>query len=559
MIKLFNTTDNLFRSNGDKIITPLRAIIHNEDNGSFYLDLEASLKYIDDLTPNRILVANTPRGYQAFRISNVTKTRKRISLRAKHISYDSENYLILDSYVVDKDANAALEHLNNATDNISPFTLTSNITKIASYRCVRRSLFEALQGVIERWGGHLYRDNYNVQILDSIGTDNGIEIRYGKNLQEINATYNWDNVVTKINPVGRDGLLLPEVYLYSDVQYDIPYTKKISFDQSEVLEEDYEDEDGNLNEEAYQNALIEDLRKQATDYLNANCYPSVNYTLSANLQGISNIGDTILVKDEKLDINLLTNVISYEYDCILEEYTSLEFGNFKPELSKLMSTISDNTATAISENNAVIQVTLNKELSEATDRIWSALGSSYVIYDGDKILVLDRLPKEAAQNVIMINSGGIGFSNEGINGTFKSAWTIDNILNMENINVIGLSANLIRSGTLRLGSNLNQYGQLEVYDESNTLIAQLNKDGLKMFGVDGSYVLMNTEVGFAGYDRLNNKIYWVSGDSFHQKKSEIEEEVTFFGILRAIPITIEENGEVVNSGVGFVSVLGGGN
>ena len=559
MIKLFGTTDNLFRSNGDKVIIPLRAIVHNEDNGSFYLDLEAGLQYIDDLIPNRILVANTPKGYQAFRIGNITKTRKKISLRAKHISYDSENYLILDSYVVEKDANAALEHLNNATDNISPFTLTSNITKIASYRCVRRSLFEALQGVIERWGGHLYRDNFNVQVLDSIGTDNGIEIRYGKNLQEINATYNWENVITKINPVGRDGLLLPETYLYSDVQYEIPYTKKISFDQSNVLEEDYEDEDGVLDEEAYQNALIEDLRKQATKYLSDNCYPSVNYTLSAHLQGISNIGDTIHVKDEKLNINLLTNVISYEYDCISEKYTSLQFGNFQPQLSDLMSTISDNTATAISENNAVIQVTLNKELAEATDRIWSALGSSYVIYDGDKILVLDRLPKETAQNVIMINSGGIGFSNEGINGTFKSAWTIDNILNMENINVIGLSANLIRSGTLRLGSNLNQYGQLEVYDESNTLIAELNKDGLKMYGVDGSYVLMNTEVGFAGYDRTNTKIYWVSGDSFHQKKSEIEEEVTFFGILRAIPITIEENGEVVNSGVGFVSVLGGGN
>ena len=75
MIKLFGTTDNLFRSNGDKVIIPLRAIVHNEDNGSFYLDLEASLKYIDDLTPNRILVANTPKGYQAFRISNVTKKK----------------------------------------------------------------------------------------------------------------------------------------------------------------------------------------------------------------------------------------------------------------------------------------------------------------------------------------------------------------------------------------------------------------------------------------------------------------------------------------------------
>lgn len=37
MIKLFNTTDKIFSSNGDKTILPLRAKVHKEDNGSFYL------------------------------------------------------------------------------------------------------------------------------------------------------------------------------------------------------------------------------------------------------------------------------------------------------------------------------------------------------------------------------------------------------------------------------------------------------------------------------------------------------------------------------------------
>ena len=58
MIRLFDSTDNLFQSNGDKIIIPTRAEIHKEDNGSFYLDLETDLSYIEWLTPNRILVAN---------------------------------------------------------------------------------------------------------------------------------------------------------------------------------------------------------------------------------------------------------------------------------------------------------------------------------------------------------------------------------------------------------------------------------------------------------------------------------------------------------------------
>lgn len=85
----------------------------------------------------------------------------------------------------------------------------------------------------------------------------------------------------------------------------------------------------------------------------------------------------------------------------------------------------------------------------------------------------------------------------------------------------------------------------------------MNKDGFKMYGQDGSYVLMNTTEGFAGFDRNNNKVYWAAGDSFHMKKSEVEEEITLCGKMRYIPIEVTQNG-VVHNGIGLVSVLGGG-
>ena len=551
MIKLFDTTDNLFQSNGDKIIIPTRAVVHKEDNGSYYLDLECGLEYIEDLVPNKILVANTPQGYQPFRIKNIDKTRKKITLKANHIFYDSMNYLIQDSYVVDKNCNQALDHLNSATDNESPFTTLSDVPTIASYRCVRKSLYEAIQVVLERWGGHLVRDGFEIAIRDSIGADNGVVVRYGKNLKNIQATYNWDNVVTKLMPVGQDGLLLPEVYVYSAVQYEIPYTKTISFDQSELKREDYSDDN------AFEQALIEDLRQKATSYLASNSIPSVNYTLDANLERITDVGDTIEVIDERLGINLLTHLIAFDYNCILEKYQVVQFGNFTPQLSNLMTTIADNTTIQVNEATTDLKITLGEELQEATDSIMGVLGNSYVIYDGDKILVVDSLPKESATNVIRINSAGIGFSNTGINGTFNSAWTIDGTLNMANINVINLTADLIRGGTLKLGSNLNQYGQIEIYNETNTLIAEMNKNGFKMYGIDGSYVLMNTTDGFAGFDRNNNKIYWAAGDAFHMKKSEVEEEITLCGKMRYIPIELTQGG-VDHNGIGLVSVLGGG-
>ena len=564
MIKIFNSIDKIYTTNGEIVLQTTKAKIHKEDNGEFYISIEAPLSYIDYIVPNNIIVANTPQGDQAFRITNVENNRTKIKIKAYHIFYDSKNYLIQDSYVVDKNCNDALDHLNNSTDNISPFTTISDVTKIASYRCIRKSLYEAIQVLLERYGGHLVRDNWNIGIRNSIGQDNGVTIRYGKNLKNIKATYNWDDVVTKLLPVGKDGLLLnaleptDDVYLESSIQYDIPYTKTISFDQSNIVEDDFKDEQGVLDENAYKNALINNLIEQGQNYLSIHSIPVVNYTLSANVEKVSDIGDTVQVIDEKLGIDVLTNIISYDYDCILDKYTQIEFGNFTPTLSGLMNSITTQTQEMINENTAILEITLGEELQQAQDKIWNALGSSYVIYEGDKILVVDSLPKETARNVIMINNGGIAFGQNGINGNFNSAWTIDNVLNMEQINVINLTADLIKGGTLKLGSNLNQNGQLEVYDEANTLIAELNKSGLKMYGVDGSYILMNNSVGFAGYDRLGNQIYWVSKDEFHMKKSVVEEEITLCNKMRFIPIEIYNGNDLVNDGIGLVSVAGGG-
>jgi len=557
MIKLFGQTDKTFTSNGDKTILPLRAVIHKADNSDFYLDLTTSLQYVDDLTEGRIIVAPTPQGEQAFRVGNVQKTKNKITTRCWHVFYDTENYLIEDSRAVNMTLNAALDHFNENTMPESPFTTLSDVQGTATLYIVRKSFYEAIQEAIQRWGaGHLVRDNFSIQIRESIGQDNGVLVRYGKNIKEITVDYNWDNVVTQMMPVGYDGIMLEDKYIYSDISYDIPYTKCVHFDQN-IDQEPYKDENGNLDQEAYEEALRADLFAQAQAYIEINQYPQVNYQLAANLEKISDIGDTIMVDDERLGVKITTNLISYDYDCILGKYTNLEFGNFKPQLSNLVSSITNQTQQMVQESTQVIQIGLEAELALAQEKIWGALGNSYVIYDGDKILVVDRLPKETATNVIMINNGGIGFSNTGITGTFASAWTIDNVLNMEQINVINLTADLIKGGTLKLGSKLNQSGILQLFDEANSLIGQLDKDGLKMYGQDGGYVMFNEEVGFAGYDRNNNKIYWVDKDEFHMKKSVVEEEITLCNKLRFIPITITDgNNNIINDGIGLVSVGG---
>ena len=552
MIRIFSASDTDFTSNGDVVISnATKANVRKADNGDYYLDFECGLEYVDYIVANNIIVAPTPQGDQAFRITSFDATRKKIIAKAWHIFYDSANYLIADSYVVDKNCNDALDHLNTATDTQSPFTTLSNVQTIDSYRCVRTSLQEAISVLLQRWGGHLVRDNWNIKIMNSIGQDNGVTIQYKKNLKEITAKYDWSNVVTKLLPVGYDGLLLPQLYVYSENEYSIPYTKTVTFEQ-DLSADDYPDE------QTYQYALLYDLYTQAVEYLNQNSIPSVTYTLKANIEKITDVGDAVVVYDQRLGLNLDATVTAFNYDCILGKYTEIEFGSIGQSLSNLMTNVSNQVNTAITENNANLTVQLNAAIEAAEEQIWSALGSSYCIYSGDQIMIVDALPAENAVNCIRINSAGIAFSQTGINGTFTSAWTIDGTLNMAAINVINLTADLIKGGTLKLGSNLNAFGSLEIYDDTNTLIAQMNQQGLQMYGQDGSYILMNPDVGFAGYDRLNNQLYWITGDEFHMQKSVVEEEITLCNKLRFIPIEVYDETDptqLVNDGIGLVSVL----
>ena len=545
MIKIYEPTEVLFDHNGLKILHPTKAEIYIEDNGDYYIDVESSIDDLEYLQEGMIIRAATRWGEQGFRLTNPVRKNNKISVKGYHLWKDSSKYIIFNSYVENKNCNDALDHLNSACDVGTPFTTISDITTINSTRIVRQSLEEAIATVIEKWGGHLYRDNWVIGVKSKIGEDRGITIKYGKNSTNIEANEDWSNVVTKIMPVGYDGITLPEKYLEAETQYSVPYTKVIKFEQ-DINQDDYKDEKGNLKEEEYKEALIEDLRNKAKSYLNENQYFKCNYKVKAHIEGVIDLGDVIVVEHKRLGISLTTNVISLKYDCIRDKYIEIEFGNFKTKLKDLVSNIDKQTKETVANANEVVKVTLQNKLNTATSKIWGTLGDSYVIYEGDRILVVDSLPKETAANVMMINAGGIGFSNTGINGSFNSAWLIDGTLDMQAVNCINMTANLVKGGTFKVGSQLNEAGRIEIYDLSNVLIGTFDENGIVVFGKDGSKVVINPDE-FAGYDFNGVKTFWMNGDEFHMRKSVVEEEITLCGLARWLGIETTDN-----TGIGIV-------
>lgn len=522
MIKLFKSTDKIFNSNGDKIIKVSKAKVHKEDNGDFYLELECPLIYVDDIIEDVILVVNLPQGEQAFRVTNVSKTKSKITTKCWHVFYDSKNYLIKDSYVVDKDCADAMEHLNLATEPKSPFATFSDITTVGSYRCVRKSLFEALEIVRERWGGHLVRNNFSIGLSQEIGTDTGVVIRYRKNLKEISCEENWDEVVTKLLPVGKDGILLNElepdrsVYLSSAQSYSVPYTKTVSFSQDNIDEEDFKDEDGNTDEVAYKTALVEDLELQGIKYLDENWKPKITYTLRADLENITDIGDTIEVIHEPLSINLTAAVVAFDYDCILKKYTEITFGNFQKTLSSLLADVNNQTNEIVTEQTNQLMNSFSDELAASTDEIWDILDGYNIIYEGDKLFILDRLPKKAAQNVILFDENGLSISYNGLYGTFLKILDIRGSINFSPLKKV-------LWGVVTLGKANNHQGSIKLFNGANELLAEFTKDGIEFYGALNYYAVSNREHFFAAYDSEGNTLIDIKNEKIFAKKGEFKE------------------------------------
>lgn len=539
MIRVYDSTEKLFNHNGIKILTPLFAEITKVDNGDYYIELEDTLENLEYYQKGMIIRTTTPWGVQGFRCDNPIIQNDRITCKAWHLTYDAENYVINSAVAVDLNCNDAINYYNDNTDAPSPLNVISDISLINSTAVEKMSLFDAFTVLTNTYGGHWHRDNFDFGIMTSIGQDRGVVLAYNKNITDIKVEENWDNVCTKLLPyVEYDGeiITLDELYIeLSEAIYNIPFTKSLKFELP--------DEDMTLSE-------VKDwLYEEAVNYVQTNQFPQVNYSVSAKLDNVSDIGDIIYVKHPKCNVDIMTSVISVKYNAINDRYSEINFGNFRKEIKSLVQEIAQTIeadATKKLENTSAL---LQSQLATSTAKINSVLSNSYVINNGNEILIVDKIPKEDAIYCMKINSAGIGFSSNGINGTFNSTWTIDGTLNMGAINVINLTASLIKGGTLRLGGGNNASGTFELYDNSNRLMALMDKEGLTVYATNGDYVKLNAEIGFAGYNKNDVKIYWADGDVFRMKNAEVENEIKIAGKIKIVPISTSSN-----VGVGFVAI-----
>lgn len=372
MIQIYKHENTNFESNGDMTLTPTSSIFKMELNGICEIELEhpydnlGKWKYI---AADNVVAGPTPYSEkQLFRIYETEKTMTGIKAYARHIFFDLIDNVLLDIRPTQKTGEEALNILLQGTG----YKGHSNLVDLNTAYYIRKNVVEAIAGDDEnsfanRWGGERLYNNFDVYINSSIGSDNGVRAEFGYNLTEIEEKINLEDTVTRIIPLGFDGIMLEGEKPWVDSPNINKYAKiktKVVEMQDIKVKENVEDEEGYNTLEEAQNAMkkrCEELFEGGLD-LPVCTYSVAMEDLSSTtaykgyevLETVS-IGDTVHCKHIGLGIETKARCVALEWNMLSKKYVSLTLGdvtkNFFDEQSDVATRV-DNILNANGTVNA---------------------------------------------------------------------------------------------------------------------------------------------------------------------------------------------------------------
>lgn len=318
------------------------------------------------------------------------------------------------------------------------------------------------------------------------------------NLKEINYKGKSNDIVTRLYAYGKDGLSFASINNNKEYIDNFTYTSQIICgiwrdDRYEVKQNLLDDARAKLAvmskpERTYECSIV-DL--QAT---NPELYNNLDFSLFTAATLIDD------VKGMAVDYQVVERHV-YPYHPEMNEVI------FNSEPLKITATVT-NVVEAISSPNSTFQQIQAQKIKIATD--WLTSGDGYVVAkkgsngQWSELLFMDTDDESTAQNVLRINTNGLGFSTTGINGPYTNAWTIDGNLVADFITTGTMQCDRLKGGTLTLGGTVagGGNGKLEIRNAANNIIATIDKNGINYnnnaFKVSDSGVLTATGADIKG-------------------------------------------------------------
>lgn len=560
MITLYKPNETDFTHNGIGILDNniYEAEIEEILNGVYTLRFKYPLfaPHGLEIDGQYLIKAPTPDGDQLFRVANPHPTNGEVQVFCYHIFYDLVDNFLEDTNIVGKSGMGALDQVKGALQYPTKFDFYSDIENIANARLVRKNPVEFLldngqdNSFLNRWGGELLRDNFNVRMLARRGRDRGVVIQHKKDLLGYEADIDWQSPITKIMPQGANELLLPEKYVTSPLvnKYVNPKIRKVDFPEVKAKIGDAANDDDALPLPDALNKLrafsIAMFNNQHVDQPLATykikfqeLSQTEEYKDLAVLQRVY-MGDTVTVQHLDEGIDVKAKVVSYKYDPLNEEYIDITIGNYKESFTDV-----SNKVDRIQDNLDGLETSfLEKAKDRATDLINSGFGGHVRIYP-ERILIMDTDKESTAKKVWQWNINGLGYSHQGINGPYGLAMTMDGSIVADFITTGKLNASMVQTGFNEFGSvikllpeglesrvsgkrrmQLDTIGRLNVFDDSETMIGFLGYQGkVDMPGKKGVSVAIRPN------RFLSLSVYNTASD-YYNPYFEIVDDSSMYGI-----------------------------
>lgn len=463
---LFDKTETAFTSLGigalsDCVSVAVKRVLNGLD--------ELTLTYPDngvrvqELQNSRIILAQPeykkdPQPYVIYQVSK--PVRGLITVNARHIR-ERASYIPVMPFTASSLAET-LNKIPNYCAETNPFTFWTDKSVTANFNLKTPAslgnVFGGMEGsILDTYGGEYEFDKFMVKIWNHRGVDRGVTLRYGKNVTDATQEESIDSTITGICPFWTDSegalVTLPEKVIHSQNAANFPFNRTVAKDFSEQFDEQPTEAQLRAAAQAYIAQSGIGVPKVSLSVSFEQLAQYEEYQDRAVLETV-NLGDTVTVIFERLDVNATARVIQTEYDVLNEKYRKVSIGGVKSNLGTTINGVVQEAKTEARDTRTSLQ----RSIDRATEMLTGANGGYLVdIFDangqrtGD--MIMNTNDPATATNVWLRNLAGWGFSSTGVNGQYRTAITQDGHIVADFIDTGKLTANVIKAGILRSSSS----------------------------------------------------------------------------------------------------------
>ncbi|MFQ9655378.1 MAG: phage tail spike protein [Enterococcus sp.] len=392
-----------------------------------------------------------------FEIKKVTKNLNSFSITGRAIGYMLSRNFIEGSFTQNGTGSIIMSRLKAALAFEQPFSFESDIQTVHQFTVKQTNPVDAVIGsnngnenLASITAGELDMDNYRFRLLSRIGKDNGYRVDLGVNLESIEEEVdgNYYNSLYLIGGVPEgdyDEDKEPITYKYLELTGVTDKNRRIGkYENSELT-------------------TVEELKKWGQSKFDVDRVhePSITHTVSmVQLENTMeyedlyddiarlHFGDTCYCTVAKLGIEVAERMIEYTWYPTLGKYKSVTLGNdiefytnaTATETAKLRQKVESRTELMV------------EAVRNASSWITGTKGG-YVRMRPEKapseILIMDKPSVADAQKVWRWNLGGLGYSNNGVNGPYGLAMTQDGAIVADFITAGILSGILVQGVALK--------------------------------------------------------------------------------------------------------------